>query len=1206
MSTATRSFRGVRTAASKVLAVAVSLCLSVMCVPAVSFADDAVTGSVTTSDGWTLTYEYTEGGDEATITGTDGYTGTDGSLAIPDTVEADDGTELTVTALGDGAFEENTDVVSVTVPEGVETMGKRCFRKATSLESINIPSTLEYIPVNCFFNCTSLTSVEFADDMTLEYLGYQCFRGCSALEEITIPALSGGDTTSRYTAGSTTTAYYRVGGDAFRSCSSLQKVVFLAGGEGTTYFDSLNSSSNSSNGAFSSVGNSTYIVINYNRGSAPSTGDGMNSTALTNYYVTVNYYANAQAALNDTGNDQFVYQEVWQVGTVIYDIVYGETDAEPYETTGTKPELEEGSNWLVGESAMSDNTTTLSDGIVVYPGYGEGDLTGGWVEVEGSYVQATYDDQGTEQNAGTVVLLDEETGVPQFTGITVYYADGTEAEEGDYELVFQQKVSVKTQGATQWYYYYTVDPEDAWEEGTYAVYAVGTGEHADTTTAAEADDYNASDTGLIGQTEFTAQYYSLTTSVTSVTSSDASYLIGRVGLLSQASGTSEQSFVAVADANDWQACMLATWLAGVSGGQALFTDGEDTDSYVYSAIAGSDTSKVYIVGGEDAVGASVAARIKTVLSLDSGAISGIATGAASAEDAANAVYASMCKVAGTYGYEWGDTAVVMSSELCYDTLSIAEYVYGASAPVFFTDSDGDLSEETVENLADFANVVVVGPEECVSAAAEEAAGSYGASVERLLDDGEAAGAYAASLEESEFAAAELGLSGADSKGLLVVSSSEPALVASAAMLATAYDVPFLVVASSEDARAAAAYVVRNVVETVTLVGDFSEVDAALAAAGQDGTAELLAGAWGDGVDTALCAGDTYERHGVVYTVGEDGDEATGAIGAAELTRLGGSNRYVTAALEALAAYDSADTVVLATGQGYADALTASALAGALDAPVLLTKASALHEAAAEAIERLGAGEVVVVGGASAVSAAVVEELESMGLAVQRLAGANRYATAEAIYAYGLTAGEDGGSAWGDTVILATGANYADALSASSLAYAGRFPILLVRASGGLTEASRAYLSASGGSALILGGTSAVPESVATWLSGELGSGSVERLAGDNRYATSAAIAEWAVANDRLDWDGAALATGRDFPDALAGAAVAGASGSVMLLVADSDNGRTALELLAGASGAVSSAYVLGGTSAVGESLQAQAVEALCWRVHYSYEEVSAL
>lgn len=94
-------------------------------------------------------------------------------------------------------------------------------------------------------------------------------------------------------------------------------------------------------------------------------------------------------------------------------------------------------------------------------------------------------------------------------------------------------------------------------------------------------------------------------------------------------------------------------------------------------------------------------------------------------------------------------------------------------------------------------------------------------------------------------------------------------------------------------------------------------------------------------------------------------------------------------------FESADSVVIAREDVFADSLSSGALQGR-SRPLLLTNGQRLSPAVAAEIGRLQAGEAIVLGGEAAVSTGVAGELSSLGLSVQRAAGPNRIETAVAV------------------------------------------------------------------------------------------------------------------------------------------------------------------------------------------------------------------
>ena len=154
-------------------------------------------------------------------------------------------------------------------------------------------------------------------------------------------------------------------------------------------------------------------------------------------------------------------------------------------------------------------------------------------------------------------------------------------------------------------------------------------------------------------------------------------------------------------------------------------------------------------------------------------------------------------------------------------------------------------------------------------------------------------------------------------------------------------------------------------------------------------------------------------------------------------RLSGKDRYATAVAVSSFGYpNGSNWVVLVSGTGYADALSAAPLAAAYRAPLLLTAPQALPAAALAEIKRLQPHGVIIVGGAGAVSAGIATQLSQLGPQVTRLSGKDRYATSARIAEFGWTAAAP-------DAFVTTGAGFADALAAAPAAARLGGPVLLV-------------------------------------------------------------------------------------------------------------------------------------------------------------------
>lgn len=237
----------------------------------------------------------------------------------------------------------------------------------------------------------------------------------------------------------------------------------------------------------------------------------------------------------------------------------------------------------------------------------------------------------------------------------------------------------------------------------------------------------------------------------------------------------------------------------------------------------------------------------------------------------------------------------------------------------------------------------------------------------------------------------------------------------------------------------------------------------------------------------------------------------------ELVRYGGADRYATslrvADAVAVQAGGSLEWVVLVSGERWTDAVVAAPVAGALGAPVLMTPPGGLRADARAFLGRVGVSKALVVGPEDArgggghgpgrgVSAAVVDALEDAGIAVERVAGSDRFGTSVAA-ARRLTPGTMPGL--GRTAIVASGDVFADALVAGPFAAHGSHPVLL-SAPDGLDDGVARYLAESGITHVVLmGGTAALAPGVEASIRG-LGV-SVARLAGTTRYDTAVKAAD---------------------------------------------------------------------------------------------------
>jgi putative cell wall-binding protein len=288
----------------------------------------------------------------------------------------------------------------------------------------------------------------------------------------------------------------------------------------------------------------------------------------------------------------------------------------------------------------------------------------------------------------------------------------------------------------------------------------------------------------------------------------------------------------------------------------------------------------------------------------------------------------------------------------------------------------------------------------------------------------------------------------------------------------------------------------------------------------------------------------------------------------DICRVAGSNRYATAAAASRKANPGgADTVYVATGGNFPDAIAAGPAAAHEDAPILLTASNALPRETYDELRRLGPSTIVVVGGEVAIWSSVVDELRDAAptATIVRRFGATRYETATALSRAAFGAGRGG------TVYVVTGQDFPDALLTSAMAIRDDAPLLLTRRTS-LPTAVRDELTRLAPDRIVLvGGTAAVNASVRNELEAY---GPVERIAASDRYSMST----WIAATEFADTATVYVALGTRFPDALSAITlIAAQSGPVLMVDDDRLPAVVATELVRrGASQIV----VLGGEAAV--------------------------
>lgn len=349
------------------------------------------------------------------------------------------------------------------------------------------------------------------------------------------------------------------------------------------------------------------------------------------------------------------------------------------------------------------------------------------------------------------------------------------------------------------------------------------------------------------------------------------------------------------------------------------------------------------------------------------------------------------------------------------------------------------------------------------------------------------------------------------------------------------------------------------------------------------------------------------------------DKDTGKILPAvipEWSRLQGKDRIDTALQQAQKGWPQGSTsVILARADDFPDALAGVPLAGRLQAPILLTSSKELDSEVLTTLKSLKPQTIYLLGGEGALGSKITSTLEKNGWnkdSLIRISGDSRYSTAASLAMATVASSLSAVTVEGKislenipqgaalqnvpAVAIATGENFPDALAIASIAGAKRMPILLTSTNGLPADTLKTLRRLNPAKVYLIGGNGSISPQVEQEIKQGLNmsASQIRRLAGASRYDTMAAVAQ----EFQDDIDNLSFATGENFPDALAGAALAAHQGSTIVLVPKNSlepypnlknwiRGRLKILTNPTAPNAPQSLklYLMGGTGAISEDLE---------------------
>ena len=318
-----------------------------------------------------------------------------------------------------------------------------------------------------------------------------------------------------------------------------------------------------------------------------------------------------------------------------------------------------------------------------------------------------------------------------------------------------------------------------------------------------------------------------------------------------------------------------------------------------------------------------------------------------------------------------------------------------------------------------------------------------------------------------------------------------------------------------------------------------------------------------------------------------------------LNEYTGDHRYEVAQyiIGAALGHDVYKGVIIVSGEDgkFADALSASSLSGLLNYPVVLTNGESLLWENREALKWLRNSindplDIIVVGGPDTVSDGLLSELVEYGNVSTRIGGSNRYELSRNVYEYGC----DHGGWSTDTVLIAKGNDFPDALSIAPYASSRMTPILLVDQGDNRLDATTGSIVSRHRRAVVLGGENSVSRGVFDHLERLMPDGAI-RLGGANRFEASRNIVSWEISQG-MSFECVGFSTGHKFTDSLASGFLLGKQNAVLLIVDGSSAAANAelFEFLSQNASGVTEMNVFGGPASVSQDVRDALLEAVDW------------
>lgn len=315
---------------------------------------------------------------------------------------------------------------------------------------------------------------------------------------------------------------------------------------------------------------------------------------------------------------------------------------------------------------------------------------------------------------------------------------------------------------------------------------------------------------------------------------------------------------------------------------------------------------------------------------------------------------------------------------------------------------------------------------------------------------------------------------------------------------------------------------------------------------------------------------TYETDSLKVVDQVEIEKSTADTTNENVQRISGENRGQTAIEVSKKMFkEGTNKVVLANQDNYSDVLTAAPFAKANNASLLYVSSNSISKEVISEIARLKSKEITIIGGEKSVDEGLKKELEKRNFKVDRLSGSDRYKTSAQIAAKLI---DDKTT----TLEIASGENYADALSLNNAAEKDKAPILLVRVNA-IDKSVEDVIKSSKASLInIAGGEISVSENTKANIK-KISNATVNRMGGADRYETSILLAKYSGAKEVV-----VVASGENFADALVAAPFSAKQNGAILLTNEEKLGQKAEQFIKDTK--FNKSYVIGGEKSVSEDV----------------------